>query len=80
MPSPAILVAIPTLHGGPLLDACLAALDRQTERDFEVVVINNGRAGEARGGPGRRVLRNTVNVGFGGAVNQACRASLRPII
>ncbi len=70
MPSPAILVAIPTLHGGPLLDACLAALDRQTERDFEVVVIDNGQAGVAEA-PGRRVLRNTVNVGFGSAVNQA---------
>jgi GT2 family glycosyltransferase len=43
--SPVIAVAIPTLHGGPLLDACLASLARQTETDFEVIVIDNSSAG-----------------------------------
>jgi GT2 family glycosyltransferase len=54
------------------------ALGRQTWRDFEVIVIDNSGAGLVRRNgtaPGVRVLENTANAGFGGAINQGIDAS-----
>ncbi|MEQ1947423.1 MAG: glycosyltransferase family 2 protein [Bryobacteraceae bacterium] len=69
-------VAIPTLHAGEPLAACLRSLDAQTFHRFEVVVIDNSgkRIVESAGSRGR-VIHNTYNAGFGQAINQAYRTS-----
>jgi GT2 family glycosyltransferase len=73
--APRVAVAIPTLLGGSLLEACLCALDRQIWRDFEVIVIDNGSNSPlpdaSRFGFPLRVLQPGSNTGFGGAINLA---------
>jgi len=86
-PNCRVVVAIPTLLGGPRLHACLTALDRQTWRDFEVIVIDNSR-GESRAeippsGNFRfrlRVLRPEANLGYGSAINLAVAHSASPLV
>ena len=76
-------MAIPTLLGGEVLDRCLAALDGQTWRDFEVVVVDNGSNAapdSARYGFPLRVLRPGSNLGYGGAMNLAIRCTQAPLI
>ncbi len=78
MPEPETTIVIPTLHGGPLLQACLASLDSQTRRDFEIVIVDNSGSGVVpkEGLPKTaRVIENRSNVGFGAAVNQAVKQS-----
>jgi GT2 family glycosyltransferase len=74
-----VTVAIPTLAADARLLECLAALERQTLRDFEVVIVDNSGKGLARANgalrPGMRVLEQPRNVGFGAAVNAAFRES-----
>jgi len=76
LPAPGTTIVIPTLQAGPLLQACLASLESQTRRDFEVVVVDNsGTALVKQQGIRARVIENERNVGFGAAVNQAVRES-----
>jgi GT2 family glycosyltransferase len=59
------------------------ALDRQTRRDFAVIVVDNsgkGLAGRNGTAGGARVIENTRNAGFGAAVNQGIRASDTPYV
>lgn len=82
--SPRVAVAIPTLRGGSALECCLAALDRQTWRDFEVIVIDNGAdslipTAGSFGFP-MRVLKPGTNTGFGRAINLAIEASRSELI
>lgn len=61
----------------------MESLARQTRRDFEVVVVDNsGRGLVRRNGvaAGARVLENSRNAGFGGALNQGLRASSAPYL
>jgi GT2 family glycosyltransferase len=74
---PLVIVVVPTLQAGSVLCDCLASLQRQTMRDFDVVVVDNSgrkavRSGEAASF-GYRVIENERNVGFGAAINQAIR-------
>jgi len=78
LPKPCATVVIPTLEGGTLLSECLASLERQTRRDFEIVVVDNGGKGNVKRqilSNEVRVIENTVNKGYGGAVNQAAATS-----
>jgi len=75
VPDPSILVAIPSIRGGPLLYACLESLARQTWRNFEIVVIDNTGTSALEIPPAIRVLRSPVNLGFGAAVNLAWKTS-----
>jgi GT2 family glycosyltransferase len=78
LPTPYTTVVIPTLAGGSLLSECLASLERQTRRDFEIVVVDNGGKGTVKGQVASgnvRVIENSVNAGYGGAVNQAAATS-----
>lgn len=84
IPDPRVAVIVPTLLGGSTLDNCLRALDRQTWRDFEVVVIDNGAGcampdAHALGFP-LRILLPGSNLGFGAAVNLAVEATSAPLI
>jgi GT2 family glycosyltransferase len=74
-----VVIAIPTLRAGNALESCLAALNRQSRRDFEVIVIDNGTdspipAAENFAFP-LRVLRPGSNIGFGRAINLAIEES-----
>jgi GT2 family glycosyltransferase len=73
-----ILIAIPSLHGGPMLHSCLASLAAQTERDFEVIVVDNSgigaiaaELGDGIPGLALRVHISPANIGFAAAINQA---------
>ncbi len=71
-----VAIVIPTLLGGAPLKKCLAALERQTYRDFEIIVVNNGvDNGVDSSEVSARVIQMPRNVGFGAAVNAAIRSS-----
>jgi GT2 family glycosyltransferase len=83
LPDFLVSVAIPTLSADLRLRECLEALERQTRRDFEVIVIDNSGQGLARrnaAARGARVIENSRNVGFGAAINQAMQASDAPYL
>jgi GT2 family glycosyltransferase len=72
------MIAIPTFLAAAPLEACLRSLERQIFRDFEVVVIDNGRQSLPRPDDFTFPLRFLCpgeNVGFGAAINLAGRAS-----
>jgi GT2 family glycosyltransferase len=81
---PCVTIAIPTLLGGPTLQSCLESLQRQTFRDFEVVVVNNGSdetvVGPVPAGLQFRVLSPGANIGFGAAINLAVTDSTAEFI
>jgi len=65
----------------------MQSLERQTHRDFEVIIVDNSgkelvrRSGMAAGRPmTTRVIENQQNAGFGAAINQAFRASSAPYL
>ncbi len=68
-------VVVPTLAAGSTLAECLDSLDRQTLRDFEVVVVDNSGRNAAPHRNGVRIIANKKNVGFGAAFNQAFHGS-----
>ena len=76
---PLVTIAIPTLVGGPLLQACVNALEAQVFRDFEAVIIDNGTNPAALPDAAvsfpLRVVSPGLNVGFGAAVNLAVRSA-----
>jgi GT2 family glycosyltransferase len=76
--NPKVVVAIPTLNAGAPLQACLAALARQSFRDFETIVIDNG--GVAPDNAAAIRIRPGENIGFGAAINLAARTSKAPYI
>jgi len=61
----------------------MESLDRQTRRDFEVIVVDNSGQGLARrngAALGARVVENAGNAGFGAAINQAFGATQTPYL
>ncbi len=79
-----VTVVVPTLAAGaPLLD-CVYALDRQTRRDFELVIVDNSGRGFVRQSAAARfatrIIENDSNRGFGPAVNSAFRQSSAPYL
>jgi GT2 family glycosyltransferase len=79
----AVSVVIPTLAADERLRECLAGLERQTRRDFETVVVDNSGKGLARlagAAPAVRVIENSRNLGFGGAINQAIGLTEAPFV
>jgi GT2 family glycosyltransferase len=80
LPDLVVTVVVPTLAADARLQECIAALEKQTQRDFEVIVVDNSGCGAAArsGGaarPGVRIVVEPRNVGFGKAINDACRQS-----
>ncbi len=84
LPQPKVTVVIPTLTAGPSLLDCLASLERQTRRDFEVIIVDNSGKGLVRqseaGRLGAAVLETVSNIGFGAAINEAIRNSSAPFV
>lgn len=63
---------------------CVYSLDRQTRRDFEVILVDNSGRGLVRESAaarfGARIIENDTNLGFGPAVNAAFRLSSAPYL
>jgi GT2 family glycosyltransferase len=76
-------VIIPTLAADKRLLECVRALESQTRRDFEVIVVDNSGRGLAKVNQtagNARVIENARNLGFGEAINLGIRASQAPYI
>jgi GT2 family glycosyltransferase len=75
---------IPTLTAGAKLVACVQSLERQTLKEFEVVIVDNSGSGMVRAseaaGSVNSIIENQVNVGFGTAINQGYTASRAPFL
>lgn len=74
---------IPTLAADKRLLECVRALESQTRRDFEVIVIDNSGCGLAKVNQtagNARIVENVRNLGFGEAINQGIQASRAPYI
>jgi GT2 family glycosyltransferase len=59
------------------------SLGQQTRQDFEVIIIDNSGKGLVRSSgiaPRARVIENSRNTGFGGAINQGLQAASSPYI
>jgi GT2 family glycosyltransferase len=77
-------VIIPTLTAGQKLVECLCSLERQTLREFDVVIVDNSGKQLARktgaDRSGAVILEPAENLGFGAAVNAGFRVSSAPFI
>src|SRR5712692_1334214 len=75
-----ISVVVANWNRRDLLRACLASLERQTFRDFEIIVVDNGSEDGsadmvAAEFPAARLIRNSENRGFCAANNQGIAAA-----
>jgi GT2 family glycosyltransferase len=74
-------VVIPNLNGRNLLGDCLISLDKQTFRDFEVILVDNGSDDRSVDFVKdnfqwvAKIIENSENAGFAGASNQGIEAS-----
>lgn len=78
-------VIIPTFNGWPDLDRCLAALERQTYRDFRIIVVDDGSSdGTAQRlrdrWPSVTVLALHCNVGLAVAIDLALGHSTSELV
>ncbi|MEO8129330.1 MAG: glycosyltransferase family 2 protein [Bryobacteraceae bacterium] len=84
MLAPCVTVVIPTLTADDTLVECVRSLEAQSRRDFEVIIVDNSgqQLVRRRKAAGERatVIENTVNAGFGGAINQAFHQSSAPFL
>lgn len=75
---------IPTLSADRRLAECLDALEKQTHRGFEVVIVDNSGAGRVRAGEaagrGAKIIEPGRNLGFGAAINLAFHQSQAPYL
>jgi len=77
---PLVSVVIPNLNGRDMLAGCLRALERQTFKDFEVIIVDNGSADDSVEMVRAEfpwlgtIVENETNVGFAKACNQGIEA------
>lgn len=79
-PAPLVSVVVVAWNAGEALRACLGSLAAQNERDFEVVVVDNGSqdgsaAWVARQHPGVRLVALAQNTGFAEGCNRGIAAA-----
>ena len=82
---PRASVIIPNWNGEKLLPTCLDSLQRQSYKDFEIIVVDNASSDGslpllAQTYPLVRVLRMDSNLFFSGAVNRGIRESSSEIV
>lgn len=80
-----VSVVIPNFNGLSFIEACLLSLRRQTEPEFEVIVVDNGSTDGSRElveekFPEVRVIAFLENLGFCRAVNEGILASDTPYV
>jgi glycosyltransferase involved in cell wall biosynthesis len=82
---PAVSVIVPCYNGGRFIDLLLVSLERQTFRDFEIVIVNDGSTDRptleklASLPPGIRVIHQE-NRGLAGARNSGFRAAKADLV
>ena len=80
MSAPVASVIIPNWNGRRFLETCLASLGRQTCRDFEIIVVDNGSTDGSvqmvrTYYPDVKLIRLSQNEGFSRAVNRGIRSA-----
>lgn len=77
-----VTVIIPNYNGKQLLENCIRTLERQTCRDFTLLVIDNGSTDGSvevtSALPGFQMVALPENTGFCGAVNEGIRRTVTP--
>ena len=72
-------MVVPTLSADARLQECIGALEKQTQRGFELIIVDNSGAAAVRQSgavrEGVRVIEESRNIGFGAAINHAFRES-----
>jgi N-acetylglucosaminyl-diphospho-decaprenol L-rhamnosyltransferase len=81
--APWVRVVIVNYNAGPLLQAAVAGLARQSDPDFEAVVVDNGStdgSADACKLPDRRFrwIQAGTNLGFAAGCNLGCRGATTP--
>ncbi len=79
----AVTVIIPNYNGRAFLEGCIAALERQRCRDFQILVVDNGSEDDSVEWLRQRripTLCLETNTGFSGAVNEGIRAAKTPYV
>jgi GT2 family glycosyltransferase len=76
---PTVSILIVAWNSGDDLERCMAALDAQSTRDFEVILLDNGSTDGAvarlAARSWLRVERSEINLGFAAGNNRAARAA-----
>jgi GT2 family glycosyltransferase len=78
---PLVSVVVPNLNGKAFVGDCLASLERQSFRDFEVILVDNGSTdGSVKYVTDEfpwleKIIQNPSNLGFAKACNQGIEAS-----
>lgn len=78
-----VTVVIPNYNGLKFMEPCFEALEAQSDRNFEVLVVDNGSAdGSAQWLKEREIpsIFLSENTGFSGAVNVGIKASKTPYV
>lgn len=80
-----VSVVIPNFNGIAFLDSVLASLEGQTERDFEVIFVDNGSSDGScsfvsGNYPWVHMIELPENLGFCRAVNEGIRAAKAPYV
>lgn len=78
-----VTVIIPNYNGLAFMEPCFRALDAQTSRDFEVLVVDNGSTdGSVEWLKEKEIpaIFLAENTGFSGAVNVGIRAAKTPFV
>jgi len=75
-----ISVVVVNYNGKKFLDGCLSSLDRQTCRDFEVILVDNGSSDGSAAYvreryPSLILVETTKNLGFAGGTNAGIRVA-----
>jgi GT2 family glycosyltransferase len=83
--SPFLSIIVPTLNGMKWLPTLMEALERQTFRDFEVIVVDDGSSDESvswleSNYPAVRVIVNRSNLGFVASCNMGADVARGKII
>ena len=75
--NPVVSIVIVNYNAGPYLRRCLDSLEKQSLRDFELIVVDNASKdqslADAECRPWIKVVKNEVNLGFAPAQNQGMR-------
>lgn len=85
MTDPLATIVIPNYNGARYLPALLDSLDRQSDRRFRVVIVDDcspdGGVGDAATGhPSVEIMQNETNLGFAGTCNVGIRHAETPFV
>jgi hypothetical protein len=73
-----VSIIIPNWNGAKYLEKCLLSLKEQTQKDFELIVVDNGSSDNSvsllkKIYPQAKLIKNKKNLGFARALNQGIK-------